>query len=96
VGKLCDLWISLQARAVLAFGAGVMKPNAKPPAQGRARFQFTNAGAQRAEASLNLTEALAHLKRFEPASEAPQAPGASTPAGGAFRRVTRILQGLEK
>ena len=61
---------------------GVSNPN-------RPRFQFSNPSAQRAEAELNLKEALALTERHAPSAS----PAARTPAGKAFRRVTDILAG---
>lgn len=63
------------------------------PLNPRGRFQFSNAQAQRAEARLNLKEAVALAARWAPAPKAaPDAP-ASTPAGACFRKVMVHLKG---
>lgn len=58
----------------------------------RARFQFSAAAAQTAEALINLREAQALLEPRVPAHLRATAPsGDTTPAGSCFRRVTQIL-----
>jgi hypothetical protein len=56
----------------------------------RARFQFSDATTQRAEARLNLREALAHAERVAP-PKATTPPPATTAAGSCFRKVCETL-----
>lgn len=61
----------------------------------RGKFQFSNPGAQRAEAMLNAAEARALLARLVPPAAAPQSEPApsTTAAGSCFRKVVALLEG---